>query len=266
MNPLIIFGSAAAATTSDPGDIDVACAVPLQPEDFARIAAWSETRGLRSTLAVDAHQLIRCVVPRTASGGWDTTATPSTPGAVATARLPAPAGCRGAFVVLPGSEDVTIQWDDYWSIPAILRAYPTDAKRVRETWRKFRDHARGAGINTLHGPMFDVGPAEGSSLWPTKSDWTNYVSGRVAWASAIRKSKVWKEIAADPAFPEAALVDDLLREGAPLSLVVWARTFSSGAGARLLLRKEGVTTQYGDKVVPYEAVYTSFEVNRLTRL
>lgn len=213
MQSLIVFGSAVGSET--PNDIDVACEGALNALDLARIGSWVRERRIRPCASIDAHQII--------SNG--------------VARIPAPCGIRGDYAILPGS-CVTVAHTDYWSIPAILRAFGRDAERASQAWNN----------HTLYGRMIDIGPADDGVHG---GDWTNYVTGMAALRSAIAKAPMWRQIL--DRVPEGALLCSLAEYGASAAGIRWAMRSSSGAGARLLFVDKGVTTQYGDEILPYGA-------------
>ena len=161
------------------------------------------------------------------------------PGATVTARLPAPAGVRCLAWQLDGGAPVQIQWIEYWSIPAILRAHGDDVEAALTAWKR-------TGKLGLYGSMIDVGGAENGDV---HGDWDNYVTGLRSLRSAIAHAPKWREILA--MVPEGPLLAALAERGPSAFATEWTRQGSSGAGHRLLFGEDGVRQQYPHEIIPY---------------
>lgn len=263
--PLVIFGSAARRAlhffNPNPRDIDVAVLRPLSIDDSKRIDRWAADHDL-GKLHTDVHTLIKCTLTSERASLVDPNVAfaevqdvePGTPGARVVAKLPAPCGVRGSYYVLPGSGAVEVQWVDYYSIPALIRAYGHDAALLASQWKHLRDDPPG----TLYGAlMLDVSGYEDGM---PKEDWTGYVTGVRSLRNAIAKApEAWKALVANvEEFPECAIIDAIAERPGRGKLREHAAERSSGGRARLIFTKGGLTTQYGDEVIAYGKVRQMF--------
>lgn len=222
MNSIVVFGSA--LRVQRPGDIDIACSEKLSQSDRKLIASWAEQKGLETNLPIDEHKIVY----------GNAVALPCLCGA-----------SKRDALILQGSPK--IEWMDYWSIPAILRVWGHTPNKACEAWKYLRTRQ-----SSLFNCMVDIGDVKAS----TSDEWINYITGLKALRSGVAKAPGWNKII--ERIPEGKFLDALVKRGANTTGINWARRGSSGGQARLLLREEGICTQYGSDCIAYDYATANF--------
>lgn len=153
---VIVYGSAADPTTSDPGDVDVAYAGVHRRDAEDIVARWADQNG-RQGLPIDWHQVRQ----------YDTR----------TVHLPAPCGIEGTYRILAG--DVEVKWKPEWGIASVVRAYANTPRQLHTELLRKDAFWRLAIIKS------------GST-----NDDRDYVEGLTALRSAVRKSPAARDLIA----------------------------------------------------------------------
>ncbi len=239
---IAIFGSV--LTSATPRDIDVACVsgylASWLPEHEQMVRDWAAAKGLPADLPIDRHELIWGFQYSPRSGAKVVFSESQEQGQPCLLQLPAPCGRKDPYEVLLGN--IAVEYDQVWSISAILRVFGHSGVAFRSAVEKL------GRMGTLFGPMIDIGKAdeELDLLAGNARHFDNYLTGVVSLRSAILHASAWEEILAHPDHGFIRFLNGLATFGPTPEGVAYARQRSSGAGARLLLREREVTTQYGD--------------------
>lgn len=226
---VVVFGSAArVAETLDrsrePGDVDVAWSVPAFDEsarETARKQAEEIAKKWACSYGFGDKNLDLRRMPCEHVAGHRRICLPKPEGATATARL------------LHGEAEIV--WQEYRGIAATVRALGHDAALLRDTLVR--------GQANFAPGVWELSLAESPV---SNGDWDeSYCDGLTALRSAIGHCApgVWEKAIEGVAW--APLVSALLARGVSEDGLVFARSVSSGGGARIFLGFDRVRTQYG---------------------
>lgn len=173
-------------------------------------------------------------------------------------RIPSPWGIEvPALAITPGTE---VERFPVFTIPAALRAFGDDAEKLSKAIYFLMSDIdiADAGGHLLGVPLPSGGPfpAPGGNRFyashidiggpyaDDREEWSEYVCGLRALRSAIEHAPAWK----DAQFSAKRLLARLNARGASREGIQYARNYSPGGRARLFLRSDFVTTEYGPRL------------------